>query len=153
MHPTIAFLRYARTSITNHVADLSQEQMLLVPKRFDNNILWNIGHIMVSQQSIIYRRSGLPVNVSDEMVAMYKPGTSPADWNTLPNGAELIQMMLDQQQTLEDDFATGKFSGPFEALSTSGGLAVNDIEGAFAFNLYHESLHWGAIQSLKNCVI
>ena len=153
MNHAISFIRYTRTSIQKHVADLSQEQFLAMPGEFDNNIAWNIGHIMVAQQGILYRRSGLPVTISDEMTAMYKPGTSPTDWTTEPNGAALVEQMMAQQQVLEDDYAAGKFGDNYEPATTSGGLNVPDFEAGLVFNSYHEAMHWGFIQALKNFVV
>ena len=47
------------------------EQLNRIPEGFSNNLIWNIGHIIVSQQSLVYRLSGLPTYVSEEMTNTY----------------------------------------------------------------------------------
>ena len=46
----------------------SLEQLNKIPTGFSNNLIWNLGHIIVSQQGLVYRLSGLPINVSTEMM-------------------------------------------------------------------------------------
>lgn len=37
----------------------SLEQLNKIPAGFNNNLIWNIGHIIVAQQSLIYQLSNL----------------------------------------------------------------------------------------------
>jgi hypothetical protein len=39
---------------------------------YSNNLIWNIAHIIVVQQMLVYKLSGLPMMISDEMVDKYK---------------------------------------------------------------------------------
>ncbi len=43
-----------------------------IPPGFRNNLLWNIGHSVVTQQLLVYQRSGLATLVSDEMIERYR---------------------------------------------------------------------------------
>lgn len=52
-------------------------QLNKIPDGFNNNLIWNIGHIIVAQQSLVYRGSNLPMYISDDLVNLYKPGTTP----------------------------------------------------------------------------
>lgn len=150
---TISVLRGCRAAIHKIAADLSPEQMLAVPDGFDNNIAWNIGHIIIATESILYKRAGVPVTVSDEMVAMYKPGTSPADWSANPDTNELLDMLMNYQQKLEDDYAAGLFEGrSVETLTSSTGIVVDDFDGSLVFDVYHHSQHYGMIMALNNFV-
>ena len=51
------------------------EELNKVPEGFSNNIIWNIAHVIVTQQLLVYRNSDLPMFVSDNMVDNYKKGT------------------------------------------------------------------------------
>ena len=55
------------------------EQLNKVPEGFSNNLIWNIGHIVVVQQMLVYKLSGLNMMISDEMVEKYKKGTRPEE--------------------------------------------------------------------------
>ena len=51
------------------------EQLNKVPEGFNNNIIWNIAHTIVTQQLLVYKLSGLPSVLSDEMIEAYRKGT------------------------------------------------------------------------------
>lgn len=153
MTASLSVLRGCRAAIHKIGANLSPDQLIAVPDGFDNNIAWNIGHIIVASQNIVYKRSGSPVTVSDDWVAMYKPGTSPADWSVNPDTDELLTALMDYQQKLEDDYAAGMFSGTVEEfVSASSGISFNDLDGALVFDVYHHSQHYGMIMALNNFV-
>jgi hypothetical protein len=44
---------------------------LINSEGYSNNLIWNIAHIIVVQQMLVYK-SGLPMMISDEMVEKYK---------------------------------------------------------------------------------
>ncbi len=48
-----------------------------IPKGFRNNIWWNIAHVVVTSQLLIYRLSGLELLVEEELVNKYRKGTVP----------------------------------------------------------------------------
>jgi hypothetical protein len=52
------------------------------PEGYSNNLIWNIAHIIVVQQMLVYKLSGLPMMISDEMVEKYKKGTKPRYCNS-----------------------------------------------------------------------
>ncbi|MBV7331491.1 DinB family protein [Chloroflexi bacterium TSY] len=152
MSYSLPILRHTRNSIYKAVKDLTPRQCLTVPDGHDNNVAWNLGHIIAVQQRICYLRSGLDAYVSDEMTAMYLPGTSPADWEIEPDTEELVALLMDHQEKIEADYAAGKFGGTFEEMKTTSGLHVPDFETALIFNIYHESQHFGMILALNNFV-
>jgi hypothetical protein len=51
----------------------SLEQLNKIPQEgYSNNLIWNIGHTVVVQQMLVYKLSGLPMMIHDEMVSKYK---------------------------------------------------------------------------------
>jgi hypothetical protein len=50
------------------------EQLNKVP-RVSTTIILNIAHVIVTQQILVYKLSGLPMIVTDEMVEKYRKGT------------------------------------------------------------------------------
>lgn len=145
--------RQVRSSIHAAVEGLAAEQLLAVPAGFDNNVAWNVGHLLVVQQRILYARCGLPLSVDEDMVPLYLPGTSPADWEETPDADALVEGLLPQQAQLEEDYHAGRFDGAeFEAFTTGSGMQIGSLEDAFTFNLYHESQHYGFVLALVNAV-
>ncbi len=145
----IEMLFQIRSLIARAVADLPEDAFFAIPPGFDNNIAWNLGHIIVTQQALLYRLSGLPLYVSREQVAMFRTGTFPADWSVKPDIASLLVQLADHPHQLVEDFQAGKFQ-TYQPYTTSTGVTLNSFEEAVAFNGFHEGLHLGAILSLKN---
>ena len=76
------------------IEDYSLEQLNKIPQGFSNNLVWNLGHIIVSQQGLVYRLSGLAVNVSDEMTNKYKNGSRPTCDATQEEVDELKRLLF-----------------------------------------------------------
>jgi hypothetical protein len=51
------------------ILDKTPKQLLLkIPDGYRNNIWWNIAHVMVTQQLLVYKRSNLQMRVPQELV-------------------------------------------------------------------------------------
>ena len=127
------------------------EQLNLTPPGFSNNLIWNIGHIVASQQSLIYKTSNLPINIPDEFFDRYKPGTRPGEpvsQNEVDEIKSLLVAMIDQT---EKDLANGKFVS-FTERNTITGFHLGNLQDALVFNNYHEGLHLGYMKSIARFV-
>ncbi|MEM7119104.1 MAG: DinB family protein [Chloroflexota bacterium] len=143
-----------RQTVVDAVANLTAEQLLAMPASFDNNILWNVGHIIVIQQALVYGRSGLdPLIDLEAMQANFWPRTSPADWKTTPDVTAVLAMLSDHSNQFAADIAAGKFTDVAYQPRTSGsGIYVETVAEVVHYNNYHEGLHLGAILALRNLV-
>lgn len=65
----------SRNVLLTFLENYSLEQLNTIPEGFSNNLIWNIGHIVVVQQLLTYHLSGLPTMISEEMIAKYRKGT------------------------------------------------------------------------------
>ena len=119
-HVSVGIHRHIRSSLYQAVKGLSTEQLQAMPNGFDNNIAWNLGHVLIVQQRLLYSRCGLPLSVPEEMLPLYLPGTSPADWQAQPDAQELVELLVAQQEQLEADYAAGRFQErPFDSYTTA----------------------------------
>lgn len=130
---------------------LSNEQMTTVPPWHRNHILWNVGHVVVSQQILTYKLSGLPMYVSDELVAHFARGTSPLDWTSAPDPAEVFALLDELPRRLREDVAAGRFER-FTPYQTTTGPYLATLGDALAFTLFHEGLHAGVVLSQRKLV-
>ncbi len=140
-----------RRVIARMIANLSDEQLCLVPDGHRNNILWNLGHLVSSHQILLYKLAGLPMGVTDEFVAAFGRGTSPADWNSTPDIGQVKTLLLEQPVTLKQDYENGRFTD-YERYTTSTGIDLESCEDALAFNHFHEGVHTGVIMIQKKLV-
>lgn len=140
-----------RQLILSAVSGLSAEAYFEMPPGFDNNVAWNLGHIIVTQQALHYRLSGLPTLTTRQDIAMFKTGSSPADWEGNPDIPRLVDLLVQTGPQLKEDYEAGLF-GSYQAYTTSTGISMPTIEDALAFNNFHEGLHLGTILALRNFV-
>ena len=131
--------------------DLSEANA--IPDGFNNNIIWNAGHLLVSQQFLLYHFSSLPMpDFVQELAPKYKAGTSP-DGNASQSEFDLIVSHLDlTAKQVIDDFNDGLFINYQTYTSEYFGITVNNIVEAIHFNNYHEAFHFGFMSAIKVCV-
>lgn len=151
MTAPVTMFAQTRKLILASVARLEPVQWLTVPEGFDNNIAWNVGHIIAVQQSLVYRLSGVEQYTDKAFFKRYRPGSSPADWETEPDCDALKAMLAEHVTLLEADYAAGKFQ-QYMAYETITGVRLTNVEEALVFNAFHEGLHLGTILSLRNLI-
>lgn len=119
-----------------------------VPGGFNNNLIWNFGHVLVSQQLLIYKPAGQALVIEDALIEKYRRGSKPDGKCTNGEVGQLRQMAFVVQDRLEADFAANKFAN-FEPFKTGFGVQINDVEDAIRFSVMHEGLHFGYAMALK----
>ena len=141
----------SRKIISELLQNLSLEQLNKIPDGFNNNIIWNIGHIIVVQQMLVYLLSDLPMLVSDEMVQKYKRGTKPEQDVTPSEIAEIQSLLFESIAKTEVDYNSNTFKS-YKEFTTMTGFNLKNVEDALAFNYYHEAIHTGVIMGIKKFV-
>lgn len=129
----------------------SLEQLNKVPAGFSNNLVWNIGHIIVAQQALVYRSSGLPGYISDELLTLYKPGTKPTGTTSQEEVVELKELLISLIEPTKTDFYDKKFV-TFNERMTGTGFYLTSLTDAIEFNNYHEALHLGFMVNIRKFV-
>ncbi len=122
-----------------------------IPAGFRNNILWNIGHSVVVQQMLVYRRSGLTTLVDNEMIERYRRGSVP-DGQATAEEVNLIQKLLfTTVEKTSDDYQLGLFR-EYDSFVTATNVTLANVNDAILFNNYHEGLHIGTILALQKAL-
>ena len=144
-------VRQTRANMQGLMDELSMDQLNAIPQGFRNNLIWNFGHVIVTQQLLSYSLSGQEPLVSNALIDAYRKGSAPA--GTVDDGAyaELKNLSVRTLDRFEADYAQGIFQD-FKPYPTSYGVELNRIEEAFQFNLAHEALHMGTMMSIKKLV-
>lgn len=133
------------------VNELSFKQLNTIPDGYNNNIIWNIGHIITVQQALIYKSSGLDICLSEEVFNNYKPGSFPNKNISKENIMDLKLKLTSIIQLTKADYNTKMFSN-FKPFKTNVGFNLTTIDAAFKFNNYHEAMHYGIVKSLSKLV-
>ncbi|MDX2190577.1 MAG: DinB family protein [Bacteroidota bacterium] len=148
---TISFIKGIRTRLIEYLENLSEKQLLKIPQGFKNNIYWNIGHIVASQQGLLYRRSGLPLKVSEDFMNHFKNGTSPETWQQTFPISETKSIVSNTVNELEMDISKEIFNA-YEAFTPSLGTPISTFDEALQYNMFHEGMHLGYIMAMKKLV-
>ncbi len=148
MKQAIDMLIQIRTRLARSLEECSTEELLWVPTGLRNNILWNAGHLLVSQQGLHYWPAGAELHVSSELVHQFRKGSSPSDWTETPDVDLVLRLLTEVPERLPEDYASGRLS-TYQGYTTSTGFQMDSIEAAITFNLFHEGLHTGVIQTYQ----
>ncbi len=130
---------------------MPKEQLVNIPSGHHNNIWWNIAHVVVTQQLLVYKLSGLPLRIPERLVLKYKKGTVPDGMATDAEIAEIKELLVSTIEWTLQDHEKGLFER-YTAFNTSVAITLGNVEEAMAFNVYHEGLHLGVIQSLEKAL-
>jgi hypothetical protein len=141
-----------RKSLVNEIDDLNIEQLQKIPEGFKNNIFWNVAHILVSQQILHYKMSGLNPFITHDWIENYQKGTLPRFVITEDEIDYLKSKLITTADQLEEDFNEKKFDS-YTAFETKMGIMISSIEDAVNFNNCHEALHYGIVTSMKKMVL
>jgi len=144
-------MRTSREVYAKYFEYYSLEQLNKVPQGFSNNLIWNIGHIVVSQQMLVYGGSGLAMHVSGELINKYMRGTRPEGDITQQEAEEIKGLLFWTIEKTAEDYNAGLFTAYTER-KTQMGFVLKTVEDAIAFNNYHEGLHLGIIMSIRKFV-
>ncbi len=137
-----------REILRSFLDNFSLEQLNKIPKGFVNNIIWNIAHTITIQQLLVYKLSGLPTIISEEMIGMYQKGTKPKRDVTQNEVDEIKKLLFSTIEKTEEDYKNGVFKN-YNTYTTSTNSALTNVEDAMDFNNFHEGIHLGYILALK----
>ena len=141
-------LRKSRALVAKELEGLTLEQIHKIPDGFKNNIAWNVAHLVVTQQLLHYKLSGLDCLCKDDLIETHRKGTMPTKIFTEEEFEEVTELLVGLPDTLEEDYEAGIFEN-YTEYPTSTGFVLTSIDNAIAFNNFHEGIHYGIIRSIK----
>ncbi|WP_130734973.1 DinB family protein [Flavobacterium sp. J27] len=134
------------------IENCTLEQLNRVPDGFKNNIIWNIGHIVVTQQLLAYKLSGLAMMVTDEMVAKYQKGTIPHGTVSKDEVEAIKSLLFTTITKTQEDLDNGLFQNYTEYTVSTANFTLRSVEDAMQFTNFHEGIHLGVILQIKKFV-
>lgn len=141
-----------RQKIAGFLEYLSPEQLADIPYGFNNNIWWNVVHVIVTQQLLTYYLSDNEMLIEMHWIENYKKGTAPtSEFPLREEIAQIKTLLISTQQQLQLDYNSGKLA-QYKPYSSSYGYTLNSIEDALLFNLMHENMHLGTMLAIKKLV-
>ncbi len=127
---------------------LPEEKLTVMPAGFNNHALWNLGHLAITEQLLVYGLSNLPKSFDEATINDFRKGSSPRNWTRTYAWSDIRGWLLEQPETLRADYAAGKFQ-TYNEYKTSTGLVLRTVDDAISYNLYHEGVHFGYLLALR----
>ena len=144
-------IKKTRIFLLDLVKDLSLSQLNKIPPGFNNNIIWNLGHMVASLQGMCYRRAGLPLSVDEKYILPFDSGTKPGAELDIMEVATIKELFLSSVDQLNSDLQNNLFT-TYNTWTTRSGIELADIAAALQFCMYHEGVHSGYVMAMKRTV-
>jgi len=141
-------LKATRNNYLKAIDGLSLDTLNTIPKGFNNNIIWNVIHVVVTQQLLCYGLTGNRIRLSEEIITNYRKGSKPKAQVTQAEVDQTISWLTESVDWIKEDYQMGIFK-EYKQYPTSYGFELNSIEDAITFNNIHEGMHLGWIGAIK----
>lgn len=147
-------MRILRATRKNYLGIIDSHDLTslnYIPPNFNNNIIWNFGHVIATQQLLTYALSGLATPMSKSYIDKYRKGTKPENRVNQDELNELIGLSESLLIQFENDFSENKFQN-YNPYKTSYGYEITSLSDAVEFNNVHEGMHLGTCIAIKKLV-
>ena len=145
----LELFRQNRKNIISLLEEHTLEQVNMILPASRNNLIWNAGHLLVSQQFLWYHFSGLELQVGEDLIGKYAENSVPSGQATrkeFDNIKSLLQSSTDKSIA---DYHDNRFKSYNAYASDYFGLTMNSIDEAIQFNNYHEGVHFGHMAQFR----
>lgn len=151
MKSKIDLIRQTRTKALEIISGLSISELNKIPTGFNNNIIWNLGHLIAAQEGIFYLRGKLELNIEQEFFNSFKNGSRPEREIHAEEIEKIRSLLFSSLDQFEADLGKNTFHN-YPAWTTSMGIQINSIEDALDFLPFHEGLHLGHVMVYKRLI-
>ncbi|MDG1778888.1 MAG: DinB family protein [Flavobacteriaceae bacterium] len=141
-----------RAILLKFLTDFSLDQLNEVPKGYRNSIYWNIAHVVVTQQLLVYKLSDVPMLIDADLVDAYRKGTKTEHDVTQQEVNHLKTLLFSTIEQTQKDYNSGTFK-TYNQYTVSTKSTLTCVEEAIEFNNFHEGIHLGYILAMKNSII
>lgn len=153
MEKIIEVIKACRSKWLTTIEDLTTDQLNQTPPGFNNNLAWQLGHVVISQQLLCYKLSGNPLLINEQLVDIYRNGSKPERYITAEEIAQMKTYLLSTIDQLATDLATDKFQNfTSYTISTYPGFKLEKITDSVKFIVSHDALHYGCSLMMKRLV-
>ncbi|MFA9192475.1 DinB family protein [Flavobacterium sp. FZUC8N2.13] len=151
MKDILEITKTSRNMVSKLIQGFTLEQLNKVPAGFNNNLIWNVAHIVVTQQILVYKLAGLPMMISDDLVEKYKKGTKTEHEASQEEVDEILVLLHKTIAQTEIDIDNNLFQN-FTEYPTSTGFVLKSNLESMSFNNFHEGIHLGVILAIRKLV-
>jgi hypothetical protein len=144
-------IKATRKHLLQLIEGLSTEQLNQVPAGFNNNIIWNVAHLISAEQGICYTRANIPFIVDDKFYTPYRPDTKPARFIESAEVDEIKELLITTIDQLDTNYQNKIFTN-YPLWTSRYGVPITSIEDAINFLPFHDGMHIGYVMALKRAI-
>jgi len=141
--------------VRNNIAGLIKayrlEQLNRVPDGFNNNLIWNAGHVIATAELLTFGLAGQRTPSGKDFINRYRKGTRPEKDADQAELDYILTELVRGHERLVEAISSADWSN-FQPYQTSFGINVASVEEAVSFNNLHEALHVGTMLALRKLV-
>ena len=152
MQLTFDVFKKTRGFFSDYLENYSLETLNKIPEGFNNNIIWNIAHSMVTEQLLVYKLSGLAPHISEALINAYKKGTRPEKEVTQDDVDTIKKLLFSTIEHTETDYNNNRFKTYNAYTLSTTGNTLRNVSEAIEFALFHEGLHYGYIMAIERAL-
>ncbi len=138
------FIIDSRKAFIRLLDELTLDELNQIPEGFNNNIIWNFGHIVVSTQTLCYVRTGITTDTSwVKYLDAYKKGSKPQYTVSAEEVADLKVLAISTIEKIEADYNKGTFATIQPYDTATYGSILNSFADVLITTSGHDNLHLG----------
>jgi len=149
---TLARLLAARKNILAIFEAHTLEQANKIPAGFNNNLVWNAGHVVATMELLTYALSGQKTPSDPAFIDRYRKGSRPEGPVSQEEYDLIVDKLMSSIEQLEKDLDEKDFSN-YKEYTTSFRVTLASIDDALAFNNMHEAMHLGTMLALRGQLV
>lgn len=135
----------------HYLKQYSLAQLNKIPEGFNNNIIWNIAHTVITHQLLLYKMTGNELQIPTEWVKLFAKGSKP-ERDMLADEVKAIDAALfSTYEQFEKDITSGLFNN-YQSYTTSTNMVLDSVETTQSFLLFHDGIHLGSVLALAKLV-
>lgn len=150
---SLAYLRKTREMFLNLAEGLNLEELNWIASGFNNNIIWNLGHIAVSTLGLCYIRSQVKPALELPFPGRFGKGTKPTVKATAQEVQQIKDLLLSSLDQIEKDIQQKVFDHWTPFATDTYQVPMDSIESTLIGLVAHENLHLGVAKAQKAAVL
>jgi hypothetical protein len=151
MEYLLTVTRQTRENFIRLIETSTVEELNRVPEGFNNNMIWNFGHIVASQQVLCYLSADAEPVMDMEFINAYRKGTKPEKFIGAEEIDTIKELMRSSIDALNEDLKSDKFAN-YNAFTTHYGVTLKSVADAVHFFAVHDSFHYGVASAIQKVI-